>query len=223
MAVEVVRRARGAGPQVAQHRRCRAACLVDRVHRRGVDRVDVDRGATRVGEDRRRAATRCRGPRSAPSGPGRGLGRVRVEDREEAGDVALDDLLVDDVGLVDAGLRSARPACSRPSRRARGGSRLSPAGSGSPVSGAMAGALAVVVAAARRRGRRRSWWSPPSSSSPPPRPRRRAIAASDRDAAAATRRASCATIEDLGTVSAHHISSRPRSALREAGGCRTAC
>ena len=33
------------------------------------------------------------------------VGRVRLEDRRQAGDAALDDLLVDHVGLVDAELR----------------------------------------------------------------------------------------------------------------------
>ena len=77
---------------------------VDACDRRGLRGFDVDRRAARVGED---AAERphdvgvlARTERTGPITSG----TVRVEHRDEPGDVALDHLFVDDVGLVDAAL-----------------------------------------------------------------------------------------------------------------------
>ena len=104
--------------------------------------------------------------RTDRTGPTR-VGRVRVEDRGEARDAALDDLLVHDVGLVDAVLRA--PASVLLIFTVTAGRVNDDAvGSGRPVSGAagdlrragLSWSSAAVVAAAFLR-------------SPPPRRRER--------------------------------------------------
>ena len=81
------------------------------------------------------------------------VGRGRVEDRPEAGDAALDDLLVDDVGLVEPGLRARLGRVLDLHRERRAASARRRSGSGRPVSGAI-GTGDRGRRRARRRGRR---------------------------------------------------------------------
>ena len=107
-----------------------------------------------------------RADRTGPDGTDVG----RVEDGQQAGDAALDPLLVHDVGLVDADLRTGvrlDVVDLHDERRPGDERRRSPS---CPVSGRDRQRLG------RRRGRgRRSWWwwSPRWSASGPRRPRRR--------------------------------------------------